>query len=76
MVWLHHRWNAIKRRSKVLKKNNKPPGILPNVIQLSNHMGDVGPHHLESYLLLPHDLKPVTKHALPLATIKQSSEST
>lgn len=22
-------------------------------------MGHIGPHHLESYLLLPHDLKPV-----------------
>lgn len=39
------------------------PGIFPDVIQLADHMGHVCPHHLESYLVLAHDLEPVRQRA-------------
>lgn len=46
------------------------PGILPDVVQLADHMGHVGPHHLESYLFLSHYLRPV-KDAVPSQHLKK-----
>lgn len=43
----------------VLMEESSSPGVLPDVIQLSNNVRNIRPHHLESDLFLSHDLKPV-----------------
>lgn len=50
--------------TRTFKKNSlaHSPGVLPNVIQLAHHMGNIGANHLEGNLLLPHDLKPAQEN--------------
>lgn len=43
----------------VVIQTNELPGVFSDVIQLANHMRNIGSYHLESDFFLSHDFKPV-----------------
>lgn len=43
----------------VVIQTNKLPGVFSDVIQLANHMRNIGTYHLESNFFFSHDFKPV-----------------
>lgn len=52
--------NMNLKRSKFKTTTTKPavPGVFPYIIQLANHMRNIGTNHLKSNLFFSHDFKP------------------